>query len=84
MTDYVGPGVCRHCRCTEADVDGDKRSWVDSTRTCCNSYGCVKAERARKDAALAASSAERRARKLNSEQVNRAIRGLKPRKEARQ
>jgi hypothetical protein len=36
-------GVCRHCGVTDEQVDGNKLSWHDASRTCCSKYACVKA-----------------------------------------
>jgi hypothetical protein len=36
------PGVCRFCGVTEDQVDGDRLSWLDGTRTCCNKFHCRK------------------------------------------
>ena len=37
------PGVCTYCGVTDEQVDGNKLSWHDATRTCCSKYSCVKA-----------------------------------------
>jgi hypothetical protein len=37
------PGICSYCRVTDEQVDGNKLSWHDATRTCCSKYACVKA-----------------------------------------
>jgi hypothetical protein len=37
------PGVCVHCGVTDEQVDGNRLSWHDASRTCCSKYACVKA-----------------------------------------
>lgn len=39
-------GECQFCKVTEAEVDGDKRSWINTRRDCCNSLPCMRALRA--------------------------------------
>lgn len=39
-TANVPPGRCRFCGATDAEVDGDRLSWLDQERTCCTKYDC--------------------------------------------
>lgn len=38
----AAPGVCQYCKVTDDQVDGNKLSWHDASRTCCSKYACVK------------------------------------------
>jgi len=38
-------GVCQFCHITDDEVDGSRRSWLDDSRTCCNGFACIKANR---------------------------------------
>lgn len=44
----VTPGVCRHCRCTEADAcvlsTGEGCCWTNQERTVCSRPSCIVAE----------------------------------------
>jgi hypothetical protein len=37
------PGVCAYCGVTDEQIDGNRLSWHDASRTCCSKYACVKA-----------------------------------------
>jgi len=47
----VTAGVCRHCRCTEANAcllrDGDTCCWINRERNVCSSPACILAEERR-------------------------------------
>jgi hypothetical protein len=40
-------GVCQFCKITDAEVDGDRISWLNDKRNCCNGAGCVRAYNAK-------------------------------------
>ena len=65
------PGVCRFCKVTEDQVDGDKRSWLGKDRTCCSDYGCVRQHWAEVDRAKA--NARQATRRRSPAEVHRAI-----------
>jgi hypothetical protein len=72
----ITPGVCQFCGITDAQVDGDKVSWLDSARTCCNGYPCRRAHFAALAALASAKAARQKAarpKKLASWQVHERI-----------
>jgi hypothetical protein len=56
------PGICRFCRITEDQIDGDKRSWLGPSRTVCNNPSCVRAHYADRDRVEVAAKKSRRKR----------------------
>ncbi len=55
-------GVCRFCGITDAQVDGDKRSWLGASRTVCSAPACIRAHYAERDRAQAEANKARHKR----------------------
>jgi hypothetical protein len=76
--------VCSYCGVTDEQIDGNRLSWHDASRTCCSKYACVKmhhnAARERRNkprsrfAELAAKGWERGAIRLQLEREKAAAR----------
>lgn len=47
MSGPIVRGVCRFCKVTDAEVDGDKLSWFTRQRDVCSSLPCIRAYNAK-------------------------------------
>lgn len=65
-------GICHYCGVADAQVDGDKVCWLDSTRRICNRPPCI--QRFHADLERVAGAVARATRRRNSAEIHELIR----------